>query len=102
MYCLSVAYPNKDGARFDFDYYTRTHLPMLTGLLGASLVKTEVRKGVASPGGAPPSFICMSNLWLTTPDVLQAALASKGKELMEDVPKFTNVQPVLQIDEVVA
>ena len=36
MIKVSVFYPNKPGARFDFDYYTATHLPLVRDKLGGA------------------------------------------------------------------
>jgi uncharacterized protein (TIGR02118 family) len=102
MFCVSIAYPKIDGGTFDFEYYARKHIPMLTGLLGANAVKTETRKGFASPDGSAASFICMANIWIKSVEELQATLATSGKEIMGDIPNFTNIQPIIQIDEVVA
>lgn len=101
MFCVSVAYPKKDGGTFDFDYYTQRHVPMVAGLVGANVVKAEVRKGVASPDGSAPSFVCLANFWIKSAQDFQATLATHGKEIMGDIPNFTNIRPILQIDEVV-
>lgn len=34
MITVSVIYPHRAGARFDFDYYLRQHMPMVQQLLG--------------------------------------------------------------------
>jgi len=101
MYCISIAYPKKDGGTFDFDYYAKKHIPMVTGLLGANADRAEVRKGVASPDGSTASFVCLANIWIKSVDEFQATLAKHGKEIMGDIPNFTNIQPILQVDEVV-
>jgi uncharacterized protein (TIGR02118 family) len=101
MFCVSIAYPKKDGGTFDFEYYARKHIPMVTGFLGANAVKSETRKGVASPDGSAASFVCMANIWIKSVEELQATLATNGKEIMGDIPNFTNIQPIIQVDEVV-
>lgn len=101
MFCVSVAYPRRDGGTFNFDYYTKQHVPMVARYAGANAVKVEVRKGVASPDGSAPSFVCLANIWITSADEFQAMLANHGEEIMGDIPNFTNIQPFLQIDEVV-
>jgi uncharacterized protein (TIGR02118 family) len=101
MYCISIAYPKKDGGTFDFDYYARKHIPMVTGLLGANADRAEVRKGVASPDGSAASFVCLANIWIKSVAEFQATLGKHGKEIMGDLPNFTNIQPILQVDEVI-
>ena len=102
MFCVSIAYQKKEGGTFDFDYYTKKHIPMVTGLLGTNADKAEVRKGVASPDGSAATFVCLANIWIKSVDELQATLAKHGSEIMGDIPNFTNIQPIIQVDEVVA
>ena len=45
MQRVTVLYPNKDGAHFDFDYYMKKHIPMVEGLAGNRI---EVRRGLTS------------------------------------------------------
>lgn len=102
MFCVSVAYPRKDGGTFNFEYYTKKHVPLVARLVGTNAVKAEVRKGVASPDGSAPSFVCLANFWIKSAQEFQATLATHGKEIMGDIPNFTNIQPILQVDEVLA
>lgn len=100
MFCVSVAYPQKDGASFDFDYYAKQHVPLVARYVGDNSVKAEIRKGVASPDGSAPAFVCMANFWIKSVEDFQATLAEHGAEIIGDIPNFTNIQPVMQIDEV--
>ncbi len=102
MFCVSVLYPKKDGGTFDFDYYTTRHVPMVSKYVGANAVRAEVRKGVASLDGSAPSFICLANFWIQSAEEFQATLGNHGDEILGDIPNFTNIQPILQIDEVIA
>ncbi len=102
MFCVSIAYPKTDGGTFDFDYYSKKHIPMVGANLGNNLEKSEVRIGVASPDGSPASFVCMANIWIKYVEELQATLGEHGGEIMGDIPNFTNIQPIIQVDEVVA
>jgi len=101
MYCISIAYPKTDGGTFDFDYYTNKHIPMVAKYLGGNAARAEVRKGVASPDGSAASFVCMANVWIKSVEEFQATLEKHGQEIMGDIPNFTNIQPILQVDEVV-
>ena len=51
MIIVSVLYPNGPKARFDIDYYTRKHMPMVQERLGTPLRRVVVEQGIA--GGAP-------------------------------------------------
>jgi uncharacterized protein (TIGR02118 family) len=100
MFCVTVAYPRKDDGRFDFDYYTGKHIPMVMSRLGATGVRAEVRRGVGSPDGSAPSFVCTASVWITSVEGLNATLAQHGQEIMGDIPNYTNLQPIIQVDEV--
>ena len=100
MYCVSVAYPQTAGGTFDFDYYAQQHMPLVARHVGANAIKAEVRKGLASPDGSAPAFVCIANFWIKSVPDFQATLAQHGQEIMGDVPNFTNITPILQVDEV--
>lgn len=104
MIRMSVMYPSGEGTRFDHDYYARKHAALVHERLGPlGLLRFEVDKGVA--GGAPGSpapFACMGHLYFNSLTELQTATKAHGRELMADVPNFTNIQPQVQISEIVA
>lgn len=102
MHCVTILYPAKEGGTFDFDYYTEKHVPLVAGHIGANAVKAEVRKGVASVDGSAPPFVCLANIWINSVEEFNATLAKHGEEVLGDIPNFTNIQPILQVDEVVA
>lgn len=101
MHCITVTYPHTDGADFDFSYYMSSHVPMLSGLLGENLIRTEVRRGVQSLDGKPPAFLCVAGIWVKSVAEFQAMLSVHGQQIIGDVPNYTTIQPVLQIDELV-
>jgi uncharacterized protein (TIGR02118 family) len=69
---------------------------------GLGLLRWEVDKGLAGGApGAPAPFACIGHLYFNTVDEFQAAMKAHGKELVADVPNFTNIQPQFQISEVI-
>ena len=59
-------------------------------------------KGLAGGArGAPAPYVAVGHLLFDTVDTLQKAMASHSKELMDDIPNFTNIQPIMQVSEVV-
>ncbi|MBD3728226.1 MAG: EthD family reductase [Sphingomonadales bacterium] len=90
---LIVAYPMHDGAKFDRDYYTATHIPLVethwgpAGMTGAEIMWP-------ADGGQP--FACMVALAFADDAAVDAALASPGTpEVLGDVANFTDIQPTV-------
>ena len=103
MIRVSVLYPHIDGARFDWSYYTRSHVPMVVQRFGAALKATSVEKGLG--GGAPGSpapFVALIHFTFDSVPAFQAAFAPHMNEIMADIPNYTSIQPVVQISEVVS
>ena len=102
MYKVSVMYPNGDGATFDHAYYRDRHMPMVKEKLGAALSRYTVDKGIAGGApGSPPAFVASCSLFVESLEAFQAGMAAHGRAIMADVPNYTNVQPRIEITEVV-
>jgi uncharacterized protein (TIGR02118 family) len=77
MIKVSVMYPNTPGARFNHEYYRDKHMPFVKSKMGDSCKYYTVDKGLG--GGAPG-----------TPATYVA-----------DIPKYTDLAPIIQISEVI-
>jgi len=91
----------KEGTRFDWTYYTGTHIPMVGRKLGAALKAVSVERGLA--GGAPGSpapFVAIANLTFDSVPAFQAAFGPHAQEIMGDIPKYTSIEPIIQISDV--
>jgi uncharacterized protein (TIGR02118 family) len=101
MIKVSVLYPRGEKSRFDMDYYCAKHIPMVINKLGAALKRTEVDEGMA--GGAPNSpapFVGAAHLYFDSVESFQGAFGPHAKEIMADVPNYTDIQPTMQISQV--
>ena len=101
MATVTVIYPSSPGATFDFAYYKSKHLPLLSERWGAAgLVGVEALRGVAGADGGEPPFLAQALLRFNSMESFQAALGGAHvAEIMGDIPNFTNVQPVVQVNE---
>jgi len=103
MVKISILYPNKPGSRFDFPYYTEKHMPRSIELLGAhaGFKGVSVERGVAgaAPGSAP-EYIAMCHFNFSSATEFLEAFMPHVSELQGDIPNYTDVQPVIQINEV--
>ncbi|MBJ6367816.1 EthD family reductase [Snuella sedimenti] len=98
---VSVLYPNKNGKTFDMDYYCNKHVPMVAGLLGDDVIGASVEKGLG--GGAPDqeaTYIAMGNLYFESMASFENAFGPNADKIMGDIPNYTNIEPVIQISEV--
>jgi len=98
---VSVLYPNEDGKTFDMDYYCNKHVPMVAALLGDAVIGATVEKGLG--GGTPDqaaSYTAMGNLYFETMDSFQESFGPNAEKIMGDIPNYTNIEPVIQISEV--
>ena len=93
MIRVSVLYPAADDSTFDHDYYKNTHVPLAASTWG---VGAEIDKGVNGP------YVAAVHFFFETLDQMQAAMGLPGTaDVMADVANYTNIQPVMQISEVV-
>jgi len=101
MVKVSVLYPNSADTKFDMTYYLHHHVPMVRRLLGSALKGVSVEHGISGgePGSAAP-YIATGHLLFDSVQSFQASFAPHAQELMNDIPKYTNSQPIIQIGEV--
>jgi uncharacterized protein (TIGR02118 family) len=102
MIKVSVMYPHQAGARFDHAYYRDKHMPLVKARMGDALLSYTVDKGIA--GGAPgsaPTYVGMCHLFCDSVESFQAGFGPHAKEILADIPHYTDLQPVMQISEVV-
>jgi len=99
MIRVIVMYPNKSGGTFNYDYYLKSHMTMVKQKLGAALKDVRVFKGVGAPGGKPASFVTTASLFFDDVPAFEKAFGPHAAEIMGDLPKFTNIEPQVQIDE---
>jgi uncharacterized protein (TIGR02118 family) len=97
MIRVGILYPNTPGSTFDVAYYRDQHLGTLARrLLSPELQGIEVDVGLAGgKGGAP--FHAIGYLLFKSMEDFQQAFARGSAELGADVPKYTNLEPTVQI-----
>ena len=102
MIKVSVMYPAKQGARFDHDYYRDQHMPLLARLMGDVCKRYTIDKGVAGGApGQPPTYVAMCHVYADSAEAFMAAFGPHAKQIMGDIPHYTDIAPVMQVSEVV-
>jgi uncharacterized protein (TIGR02118 family) len=99
---ISVLYKVGPGQTFDHDYYMNRHIPMVRKLWDpAGLRSLKVLKGTGTVSGGPPEINVMALLDFPSMAAFQAAADAHGKEVLGDIPQFTNAPAIIQFNEVV-
>ena len=100
MIKLSVFYPNQEGKKFDMDYYCNKHIPMVAKLLGNAVKGASVEEGLGGGApGDPATFIAMGNLYFDSMESFQNSFGPNAAQIMEDVPNYTDIEPVVQLSK---
>jgi len=98
---ISVLYPHQDGSRFDMDYYCNRHIPMVIQKLGAACKGVSVQQGLSGMmPGSPAPFAVSADLLFESVEAFQSAFAPHAADIMDDIPRYTSIQPIIQIGEV--
>ncbi len=102
MVKVTIMYPNGEGKSFDMDYYTKKHMPMLADLFGDAMKRYEIDLGVGGRGPEEPvPYLAIGYLYFDTLSDYQNAFGPNAEKILGDIPNYTNIQPVVQISEVV-
>lgn len=93
MIRVSVFYPSGEGSTFDHDYYKNHHVPMACKAWG---VDAQIDKGINGP------YVAAVHFTFESMDAMGAAMGSPDTAaIMADVANYTNIQPAMQISEIV-
>lgn len=103
MVVFQIMYPYAENYKFDMDYYVNNHLVAAGKLLGDSCLKVEVTKGFKEfYPDTTPFFAVVARLAFESEEAFFAAYTDEVDAfLMEDIPKFTDIAPVWQLEEIV-
>ncbi len=101
MIKVSVLYPNGPSAKFDMKYYVTHHMPMVREKCAPACRSIAAEGGLVGgdPGSAAP-YIAIGHLTFDSVEAFQKAFTPHAKEIMADIPNYTNVQPIIQIAEI--
>jgi uncharacterized protein (TIGR02118 family) len=100
---ISILYPNNKGSRFDMNYYIGTHMPLSIELLSAhpGFKGVSVERGIAgAEPGTTAAYIAMCHFLFESLEAFLAAFVPHATRLQGDMPNYTDIKPVIQINEV--
>jgi uncharacterized protein (TIGR02118 family) len=100
MIKVSILYPNTPGSKFDIDYYLATHIPLAMRLFKSLLRRTEVDEGLQGVPGQPLPFHGGCQFYFDRIDDFLTVWGPAAEQLQADIPRYTDVAPVIQFNEV--
>jgi uncharacterized protein (TIGR02118 family) len=98
---VEILYAGGEGKTFDMDYYEKKHMPMVAGFIGKNLKFYEIDKGIAgrTPNDKIP-FTAIGYFYVTDVAEYNKAIAQNRDTIINDIKKYTNIQPVIQVSEI--
>jgi len=102
MMRVSVMYPYRKGARFDFDYYVGKHIPAALELMGSAVRAVTIERGLdPGPPWPPPTYACVCHFLCETLEGYQKAIAPHAATLQNDLANYSDIAPLIQVGEVI-
>ncbi len=102
MIKVAILYPYEDGKKFDMDYYAEKHMPMVAELFGDSLRHYIIDKGVSGrTPNDPIPYVAIGCFYFDKLSAYQNSFGPNAEQILSDIPNYTDIQPVVQISEVV-
>jgi uncharacterized protein (TIGR02118 family) len=101
MIKVSVFYPHEPGSKFDMTYYCDQHIPLVRRLLGSAVKNAAVEQGLS--GGTPgssPLYVALGHMYFESIPAFVAAWEPVVAQIIADIPNYTNLQPTMQVSEV--
>jgi uncharacterized protein (TIGR02118 family) len=103
MFNISSIYPKEEGYEFDFDYYLKKHMPRSIELLSAAkgFKGVSVERGIdIEEPKIDSSYVAMCHYYFDSLEDFMAAFGPHAEELQSDIANYTNIEPIIQINEV--
>ena len=101
MIRVSVFYRNGENSRFDMAYYCNKHIPMVRQKLGPACKRIDIDQGLSGmEPGSRPAFLVIVHLIFDSLDEFQKAFAPHAQAIMSDIPNYTDIEPLIQFNEI--
>jgi uncharacterized protein (TIGR02118 family) len=102
MIKVTILYPAGEGKTFNMDYYATKHMPLVAQLMGDSLKTFTIDKGISGRApNDPATYVAIGYLYFETISAYQNSMQQNRDKILKDIPNYTNIQPVIQVSEVI-
>lgn len=104
MIKISILYPTNQDSQFDMAYYLKIHMPMAIERLsaGPGFRGVSVERGLT--GSIPdsmPNYVAMCHYLFDSLENFMESFGSHAETLQGDMLNYTDIEPIIQISEVV-
>jgi uncharacterized protein (TIGR02118 family) len=100
MIKVNFFYPHKPGSRFDAEYYINIHMPLAIRLLKPALKGVTAEIGISSAMPSQPApNAAIATFTFESVQAFTEAVMPHYAELQADIPKYTDIEPVVQISD---
>jgi uncharacterized protein (TIGR02118 family) len=100
MIRVSVLYPRITGKKFDLEYYKNHHMPLVKKRLAP--LRVEIDVGIPNEQGQDAPYVAIAHMTFTSKEELAARHAPVAQELQADIPRYTDIEPITQLSDVIA
>lgn len=103
MITFQILYPYGKNRHFDMKYYLERHLVEAKKLLGDACLGIEVCRGFKEfYPDTSPFYAVEARIYFQSEEAFfQAFTVQVDQFLMDDIPRFTDIAPVWQLEEVI-
>lgn len=97
VYIMSIYYPNTSGVKFNTKYYVQNHMEQCWNMFKHRGLRSweVIQYRLSAEGEKPPHIIGVTLVWDSEQALNDAFGDPEAQSLLEDVPNFTNVLPVM-------
>lgn len=101
MIKVTILYPLREGARFDVDYYLKSHMPEAIRRLAPALRSVSVDRPLSVGEPWPqPAYAAICTFECDSQAAFEAVFFANAEFLQGDIPAYTDIEPIIQISEV--
>ena len=84
------------------DYYANEHMPMVASLYGSKMKSWGIEKGLSGRTSEEPvTYIAVGYFIFEDINDYHEGFAANAEKILGDIPNYTDIQPTLQISEII-
>lgn len=100
MVKVMILYPNEEGKDFNMNYYVQKHMPMVAELFGTPLKGYGIEEGITAASPEETPYVALGYFLFDSLEDYHNAFVPNAKEILGDIPNYTSIKPVIQINNV--